>query len=207
MILKNKIESIRLAFKSAPKERVFLGLFLVLSIGFVLYQSLIIFQIKKLKAVDFQFLSQKKLLDFYEQIMENADVLKKEFKEAENAFRLKKERFVDEEDLPNYFNYFRELAKSHGLKVSALDFKPQEALSDSEGRPLTYYQKLRFYVSLKGSYFDAIRLLYELEYVNPKIFDIQSVRIKKENGESRQVLTDIDVVVYIFMGKKQNGKI
>jgi Tfp pilus assembly protein PilO len=207
MILKNNIKSMRLALKSAPKERVFLWLILILSVGFILYQFLIIFQIRKLKAVDLYFLSQKKLLDFYEQIMENTNIFKKELGDAENAFRITKEKFVNEEDLPNYFTHFRELAKSHGLKVLTLDFKPQEAITDSEGKPLTYYQKLRFSVALKGDYFDAMRLLYELEYVSPKIFDVQTLSIKQQNSESRQVLADIDVVVYILMEKKQDDEI
>ena len=207
MILKNNIKSMRLALKSAPKERVFLWLILILSVGFILYQFLIIFQIRKLKAVDLYFLSQKKLLDFYEQIMENTNIFKKELGDAENAFRITKEKFVNEEDLPNYFTHFRELAKSHGLKVLTLDFKPQEAIADSEGKSLTYYQKLRFSVALKGDYFDAMRLLYELEYVSPKIFDIQTLSIKREDSESRQVLADIDVVVYILMEKKQDDEI
>ncbi len=202
MTLKNNIESMRLTFKSTPKERIFLWLILILSVGFALYQFLIIFQFKKLKAVDLYFLSQKKLVDFYERTMENANIFKKELRDAENNFALTKERFVNEEDLPNYFNHFRELAKSHGLKVLTLDFKPQETIADPEGIPLTYYQKLHFNVSLKGDYFDVVSLLYELEYVSPKIFDIQTLGIKQEDPESRQVFADIDVIVYIFMEKK-----
>jgi hypothetical protein len=207
MILKNKIQNLRLAFKGFPKERMLLWLILLLSAGFILYQSLIIFQVKKLKAVDLYFLSQKKLLDFYDQIMENAGALKKELAEAKNIFRMKKEKFVEEQNLPNYFTHFRELVKSNRLKILALDFKPQEIIPAAQGEPLSYYQKLRFNASLQGDYFDIMHLLYELEYVNPKIFDIQSLRIQQENPRSRQVVTDMDVTVYIFMEKTQNGKI
>jgi len=202
----NKNAGILSALKSVPKEKVFLGILLVLAIGFVLYQSLIIFQVKKLKAIDFQFLSQKKLLNFYEQITQNSENLKKELSDAESDFWLEKERFIEEADLPNYFTHFRELAKSHGLKVLALDFKPQEAIADAAGKILTHYQKLSFNVSLKGDYFDVTQLLYELEYISPKIFDIQSLRIKLEGFNSRQVFTDIDVTVYILMREEKNGK-
>lgn len=199
---KNKIQDLQSAFKNIPKEKVFLGLIIVLSIGFILYQSLIIIQFKRLKAVDLYFLSQKKLLDFYDQIMANVDVLKKDLTEAENAFQIRKARFIGEQELPNYFTHFRKLAKSHGLKILALDFKPQEAVTDSEGNALTYYQKLRFNTSLEGDYFDAMRLIYELEYISPKIFDIQTLRIKQTNPRSREVFADLDVTVYIFMGGK-----
>lgn len=194
------------ALENIPKERVFLGLIVILSAGFLLYQALIIFQIKKLKAVDLYFLSQKKLVDFYEQIMKNSAGLKNELKQTEETLRSTKEKFIGEEDLPNYFTHFRELAKSHALKVSSLDFKPQEAVSDPQGNALNHFQKLRFNVSLEGDYLDTLRLIYELEYVSPKIFDIQTVRIKQKNVQSRQIFTDIEVTVYIFTEKTQNDK-
>ena len=109
------LKNIRSALKNAPKEKVLMGFLLMLSLIFVLYQSLIMVQIKRLKAVDLYFLSQKKLLDFYDRIMENADTLKKELGKAENSFAIKKEKFIDAQDLPNYFTHFRELAKSHGI--------------------------------------------------------------------------------------------
>jgi hypothetical protein len=204
---KISLKGIRAAVKNAPKEKVLLGCLLMLSLVFILYQSLIIIQIKRLKAVDLYFLSQKKLLDFYDRIMENADALKEELAEAQNSFGIKKEKFIDAEDLPNYFTHFRELVKSHGLKISALDFKPQEAITDSEGRELTYYQKLHFNASLEGDYFAALRLIYELEYLSPKIFDIQTLRIKQTNPQSREVTTDLEVTVYIFTGENSNDEI
>ena len=201
------LKNIRSALKNAPKEKVLMGFLLMLSLIFVLYQSLIMVQIKRLKAVDLYFLSQKKLLDFYDRIMENADTLKKELGKAENSFAIKKEKFIDAQDLPNYFTHFRELAKSHGLKILTLDFKPQEDITDSGGQTLTYFQKLRFSTSLEGDYFAALRLIYELEYLSPKIFDIQSLEIKQTNPQSREVTTDLDVIVYIFMGENANDEI
>lgn len=207
MTLKNSIKSMRLAFKCTPKEKVLLWLIIILSLGFILYHFLIVFQIKKLKAVDLYFLSQKKLTDFYEQIMQNADLFKKELGDTQEAFRLTKEKFINAEDLPNYFTHFRELAKSHGLTVLALDFKPQEAISDPQGKPLTYFQRLHFNVSLKGDYFESMRLIYELEYLSPNIFDIQTLHIKQQDTESQEVVSDLDVMVYILMNESQNEKI
>lgn len=204
MIFKNKMRDFRSVFKDLPREKMLLWLIVLLSAGFILYQSLIIFQVKKLRAVDLYFLSQKKLLDFYAEIMENAKALKKELAEAENSFQIKRDKFVEEQELPNYFTHFRELVKAHQLKILALDFKPQEVILDGQQNALTYYNKLSFNVSLQGDYFDLMRLLYELEYVSPKIFDIQSLRIKQEIPQSRQVISEMDVKVYIFTEREQD---
>ncbi len=205
--LKKFTQALHPTLKNIPKERLFLGILSILSVGFIFYQSTIIFQIKKLKAVDLKYISQKKLADYYGQIAENANALKVEYEDAQKSFLKIKERFISEEDLPNYFTHFRELAKSHNLKVLELEFQPQEPVLDNKNNPLTYFQKLRFNASLKGDYLDAMRLLDELEYVSPKIFQLQKVHIKQQDYQSRQVVTDIDVIVYIFNEKKQNEKL
>ena len=115
--------------------------------------------------------------------------------------------FVKEQDLPNYFTHFRELVKAHHLKILALDFKPREVILDTQGETLSYYQKLSFNASLQGDYLNLMRLLYELEYVSPKIFDIQSLRIKQESPQSREVISDMDVKIYIFTERQRNDRI
>jgi hypothetical protein len=40
--------------------------------------------------------------------------------------------------------------------------------------------------------------LYELIYISPKIFDVQTLNIKEENGDARRVAADIGVIVYIY---------
>lgn len=197
IILKDKIKGAWFLFKNLPLERRILGVLLILFIGFILYQSLIAVQMSKLKAIDFQFASQKKLVNFYNQIMKRTDVFKKELKEKEKNLQQINQKFVDEEELSDYFDNFRELAKSHNLKVLTLDFKPQEAITDLDTQPLSYYQKLHFNVSLKGGYFDTMTLLYKLEHTYPKIFNIQSMHIKQESPQSYEVFTDMEAVIYI----------
>ncbi len=201
IILKDKLKVAWPLFQRLPLERRILGVLLILFIGFMLYQFLIPAHLSKLKAVDFQFVSQKKLIDFYSQIIQRTDIFKKELKEKENSLQLIKQKFVADDGLSDYFANFRELAKSHNLKVAALDFKPQEVIAGLDTQPLSYYQKINFNVSLKGGYFDTMSLVYKLEYATPEIFNIQSMHIKQEGLESQGVVTDMEATIYIFIKK------
>lgn len=123
--LKEKITGLKISSQRISKEKKILGGVFILLIGFLLYESLIAFQINKLKAIDFQFISQKRLLDFYSQLTKHTDVLVNEKKEKEKDFNRIKERFVNEEELSGYFSDLRAKIKSHNLKIISLDFKPQ----------------------------------------------------------------------------------
>jgi len=197
-ILKEKIKGAQILFKKIPKEKGILGIVLVLLIGFLLYQSFIAIQIKKLKAIDFQFTSQKKLIDFYNQIIKDANILNNELTEKENDFAQIRQGFVDEEELSNYFADFRALVKAYNLQVASLDFQPQENIIDSNREPLTYYQRLKFSVSLKGDYFNLMSLLYKLEQGSSR-FEINSVRIKQKNADPPDLIMDMEAAIYILM--------
>lgn len=186
--------------RKTPREKLILGIVLILFIGFLLYQSLIAMQIVRLKAIDFQFTSQKKLLDFYSRIMKQINVLMSEAKEEEGRLAQIKEKFVEEAELSNYFSNFRALVKSYNLSVASLDFKPQEAIEGLNKKPLAYYQRLPLKVSLRGSYFNIMFLLYNLERASP-IFDIQSMRIGSESPDSYEIVIDMEAAIYILMRK------
>jgi Tfp pilus assembly protein PilO len=198
--LKEKIKDLLALLQSLPKEKIILGVLLILLIGFLLYQSLLTVQIARLKAVDFQFSSQKNLFDFYNRLLKDAEILIGDVRERESNFTQIKKKFVAEEELSNYFASLRAMAKSHNLKVLGLDFKPQEAITNLTGGPLTYYWRLPFELSLKGDYFNIMYLLYNLEQGNT-LFDIQSMRIKKESPDTQEIALEMEAVVYILMKK------
>ena len=197
-ILKGKIKGPQILFKKIPKEKKIFGILLVLLIGFLLYQSFIAIQILKLKAIDFQFTSQKKLIDFYNQIIKDTNILNNELAEKEKDFAQIRQGFVDEEELSNYFADFRALVKAHNLQVASLDFQPQENITDLNRKPLTYYQRLRFSVSLKGDYFNLMSLLYKLEQ-GSSIFKINLVHIKQESAGPSDLIMDMEAAIYILM--------
>lgn len=197
--VKQKLKNIKL-LKGMSKEKKIIGILAVLLIGFLLYQSLIATQLLRLKAIDFQFISQKRLLDSYIQLIRHVDNLVKEAKEKENRLSRVRIRFISEEELPNYFTNFRNLVKSYNLEVISLDFKPQEVITNLGSRPLEYFQRLPLDISLRGGYFNTMFLLYKLER-DAIIFDIKSIRIKQESPDSYSVLTDMKAVIYILMKK------
>lgn len=198
-IIKEKLKNIQI-FRGLPKEKKIIGVLTVLLLGFLLYQSLIATQLLRLKAIDFQFISQKRLLDFYAQLVRHVDTLINETKEKERNLSKIKIRFISEEELPDYFTNFRNLVKSHNLEVLSLDFKPQEAIADLERKPLEYFQRLPLDISIKGGYFNVVLLLYKLERDNA-IFDIKSIHIRGENPDSYTVLMEMKAVIYILMKK------
>lgn len=198
-ILKQKLRNKRI-FKGVSKEKRILGILIVLLIGFLLYQSLIVTQLLRLKAVDFQFMSFKKLINFYSWLMKHTDVLINEAKEKEIDIARIRKRFISEEELPNYFTNFRNRVKSHNLGLVSLDFKPQEPVRDLSGKLLEYFQKLPLDISIKGSFFNIMSLLYKFER-DVAIFDIKSIRIRSVSPDSYEVLMDVKATIYILMGK------
>jgi len=197
MINKEEIKVIPF-FEGVPKERLVLGMFIVLLTGFILYQSLIPDQIRKLKTISFEFNSRNKLMACYGQLLMNKDTLVEDLKLKENNFSRTKEKFILQDELSNYFADFRVLVKSCNLEVVTLDFKPREAIKGKDGKPLINFKKMSFDVSVKGGYFDAMTLFYKLEQ-SGFIFDKKSVRISLENAESSVVEMEIKVSVYILI--------
>lgn len=199
IILKEKISEAMVLLGGASKKDIILGIFSILAAGFILYNSLIAAQMGRLKTIDFQFVSKKKLVDSYSQMIKQTDVIKKALRDKEKEVSLTKQKFVDEKELSNYFANFRELVKAQRLRLLDLNFYPKEAIADLDEEPLTYFQRLRFNASIEGGYFDAMYLLYKLEQDNPKLFDIQSVHIKQESGESSEVIIEMKAIIYIFL--------
>ncbi len=195
--IKEKIKGL-LVFEGISKEKVALGVCLVSFAGFILYNSLIAPQMRKLKTVKFQFVSQQKLMDSYNLIIENKDALVNELKLKEENFAKVKEKFISEEDLPNYFTDFRSLIKSYHLEVLSLDFSPQQIINGSDGKALNNFGKMSFDVSVTGEYFNIMLLLYELEQTN-SIFDKKSVAISQEGLDPSIVIMDIKAVIYILI--------
>lgn len=198
-IIKQRLKNIQI-FKGISKEKRIIGILLVLLIGFLLYQSLIATQFIRLKAIDFQFISQKRLLDFYIQLMRRIDILINEAKEKERNLARIKTRFISEDELPDYFNNFRTLVKSHNLEVISLDFKPQEVIAGLNTKPLEHFQRLPLDISIKGGYSNIMFLLYKLER-DSTIFDIKSIHIRQASPDSYEVLMDMKAAIYILMKK------
>lgn len=202
--MRDKIAAIKekiigfLVFEGISKEKVALGACLVLFVGFILYNSLIAAQMRKLKTVKFQFISEQKLMDSYNLIIKNKDPLVTELKLREEKFAKVKEKFISEEDLPNYFTDFRSLIKSYHLEVASLDFSPQQIINGSDGKALNDFSKMSFVVSVTGEYFNAMLLLYELEQTD-SIFDKESVVISQEGMDPSIVVMDIKAVIYILL--------
>jgi len=201
VILQRSFKEIKVSFSRIPNQRKILGVAGILLAGFLLYQSLIEIHLLRLKAANLQFISQKKLIDCYKRLIKNSGVFINEAREEEKTFNQVKEGFVDEGQLPDYFTNFRNLSKSYNLQVLALEFMPQEAIAGTGQKPLAYYQKLPFVLSLKGNYFNAMSLLYKLEEGKP-IFDIDSIRIRQESPDSYDVLVDINASIYIILMEK-----
>lgn len=187
--MRDKIEII----KGTPKGKIIFGVLIVLLAAFLLYESLLEVQLERLKAVDFKFISQKKLLDSYDQITKEEESLFNEAKAEEEDFLKIKAKFIPEEELSGYFSNFRNQVKLQNLGVSSLDFKP----NDSDKGRFEYFQKLSFNVSIKGDYFNIMSLLSKLEDNKP-ILDIKSVRIYKENPQDYAVGMDIQATIYIL---------
>jgi len=198
-VIKEKIKITQL-IKGVPTERIILGIFLVLLVSFLLYQSLIAAQLIRLRAIDLQFNSQKQLADFYNQIMKQADIYVDEAKDKEDALSKIKENFISEEELSGYFDKFRSFVKSQNLEIISLDFKPPEIPQDLGGGEFEYFQRLPFDISVKGDYFSVVSLLYKLEQAK-LTFDIKSIRVTPENSAGTSVVMNINACVYILMKK------
>lgn len=198
-IIKQKLKE-KQFFKGVSKEKRITGILMVLLIGFLLYQSLLANQLTRLRAIDFQFICQKRLLDFYCRLMKHTDVLVNEAREKEMNLARIKTKFISEDELPNYFANFRNLVKSHNLTTISLDFKPQETVENLNGKLLKYFQRLPLDISLKGGYFNLMFLLHKLEQSSP-IFEIKSIRLKQESPDSFEVLMDMEAAIYILMKK------
>lgn len=188
--MRDKIEII----KDTPKGKIIFGVLIVLLAAFLLYESLLEVQLKRLKAIDFKFISQKKLLDSYGRITKEEESLFNEAKAKEEDFSKIKAKFIPEEELLGYFSNFRNQVKLQNLGVSSLDFKPNDL---EKGGFFEYFQKLSFNVSIKGDYFNIMSLLSKLEENKP-ILDIKSVRIYKENPQDYAVRMDIQATIYIL---------
>lgn len=196
-ILKEKVKEIIVLFQRLSKEKRILGIVIILLIGFLLYDSLLAAQLLKLKAIGFQFVSEKRLLGFYNRLVKDVDTLVDEAEEREKKFSLLKENFLDEESLPSYFNQLRSQIKSHNLQVVSLDFKPQELAPSLNKKPLSYYKRLPFELALKGNYFNLMSLLYKLEESSP-LLQMNSLRIKQESPDSYEVVINMKITIYIL---------
>jgi hypothetical protein len=183
-----------------PRSKVIIGILFILLTGFILHQSLIAIQMRKLKAMDFQFASQKKLLKFYDRIMKEEAIFQDEANNKEEVLAKVKESFIPEEELADYFNNLRALARLNNVEVASLELNPQELEVDSKEAKFVYFRKLSFDLSLKGDYFNIMYLLYKLEQNKP-IYDIKSVRISQDNPPDSFVAANIKAAIYILQGK------
>ena len=198
--LKDKIKHAQIVFSSLSRSKKAGGVFLVVIIGVLLYESLLAAHNLRLKALDLQFNSQHKLLTYYNGIVKNAPGVVNKLKEKENEFICVEEKFVREGELSDYFAHFRQLVGSYNLQAISLDFKPQEPLEGPNESPLIYYQKLPFEVSIKGNYFNIMLFLERLGQNKP-IFKIQGIDINQEDPDSFVVSADIKAEVYILLNK------
>lgn len=183
-------------FKRVPKEKKILGGFIVLLAVLLLFQSLIANPLLRLKAMRFQFNSQKKLINFYKEFETGTGLLMKEAGEKEKDLgEIIKEAFVSDAQLPGYFDQLRGLVKSYNLELVTLDFMPQEKVLDANGRQLEYFKKLPLSFTVKGDYSNIMLLLYKLEEGRP-IFDIAAVHIKQESPDFYDVSMEMKPSIY-----------
>lgn len=196
-LVKDKIFNAAQVIKLIPLERIILGAFSVLCIGLLFYQFIIAAQINRLKAIDFQFNSQKRLLDFYNNLVIDKNSIVEEKKEKERALMQIQDNFVSEDELSSYFENFRALVKSTNLEVLSLDFKPQENPREFGGRQYSYMQILPLSVSVRGEYFSIMSLLYKLEE-SKSFFDIVSLQIMQDNLGAGGLVMNIEASIYIF---------
>lgn len=197
IFLKDQLKGARLLFRQVPRIRLILGASLLMAICFLIYRSLRLVEEHQLKIMSMQVSSQKKQLDYYTQIIKHADILQEQLKGIENNYEIIKRKFLDEAELAVYFDEFRRQALARRLLITALDFNPLEPLEASPTQALSYCKKMRLYVCVKGNYYDAISFLHYLEYENPKIFDMDSVQIRRaESGDEIQV--NIKAAIYVL---------
>jgi len=194
--LKDKLKEAQLYLRGINWQGKALGVFLITGITFLLYQSLISSQLDRLKAIESQWYSKKKLMVFYDRLMHNDTQLISELKDNEKNISQLKEKFVAESDLANYFGGLRERIKSQGLQILFLDFKPREQISQ-------YYQRIPFSISLKGDYYDLMSLLHNLGENKP-IFEIKSFSLKRQDGQSYELAMNMDAAIYILLELAKN---
>ncbi|MEW6101766.1 MAG: hypothetical protein AB1481_05670 [Candidatus Omnitrophota bacterium] len=204
--MRDKIAWLKIKIKSLPfiegisTAKLALGCLAVLLLGFLLYQSLVNLQLKKLKAASFQFNSQAKLLTLYQQIMADEELFINEARQKEKRLQDLISRFIHEEELSDYFTKFRALVKLYNLEVVNLNFKPQETIKDEAGAQFNYFQRLWFEATIRGGYFDVMSFIYRLEQNKP-IFDIKSLKISQENPQGSTVILSFNSAIYILMKK------
>lgn len=199
--IKGKLKNFAISFQKISKEKRIIGVILVLLAGFLLYESLIDVQVKRLKAKGFQFISQKKLLDFYCKLIIDADSLVNAKAETEEKFNQVKKRVVLENGLSDFFAGFRNQVKSFNAQIVALDFKPQESIKSADKASLKYYHRLPFEVSLKGNYYNILQLLQKLEYGDPALHII-SIHIKKVFDQDSDVVMELKMEIFVLIDKE-----
>lgn len=195
--VKEKLKHLMSLLKVLPKEKIILGVLSVCLIAFLLYESLIAVQLLRLKALDFQFVSKKKLLDSYGLLMEQSDFLTNALRKEEGEFAGLKERFVDKEELSGYFANLRSQINSLNLQVLSINLTPQKDEAVSAGEGFSRFQELPFEISFKGGYFNMMSLILKLEEGSP-IFDIESIDIRQQDGDYQQVVAEIKVKIFLL---------
>lgn len=195
--LKEKFTQIHLLLGSLSRGKKTGGAFLILLVGILLYESLITTQALKLKALAFQFHSEKKLVDYYHNLTQNASAITQGLKTGQQDLAKIEDKFVKERGLSEYSANFRKIIASYKLQVLSLDFKPQEPLRAQEKEPLKFYQKLPFDFSVKGSYFNIMLLLQKLEQGSP-ICEIRELHITQDNPDSYDTVASIKAAVFVL---------
>ncbi|RKY32167.1 MAG: hypothetical protein DRP74_03155 [Candidatus Omnitrophota bacterium] len=184
-----------------PRERIVIGALLLLGTALLLHQSLLGRKIQKLKSVKMEVGSQKKLLQQKQNISQNPGILLKQIKEIERQYNQLKEKFINEQDLSDFFDTVRQDVKRTNNKLISLELQSlrplnQEELSDKGMQGLRYHQILPFTITLEGDYVGTLLFMHNLEE-QPCLLELNNFKINSDSKNPAQVLLEMNFNLYV----------
>jgi Tfp pilus assembly protein PilO len=184
-----------------PKQRIAIGALLLLGAALLLHHSLLSRQILRLKTTRMEVSSQRKLLQRKQNISQDPGVLLKQIKEIENQFNQLKEKFINEDGLPDFFDSIREYANRTKNELISLDLKSlrplnEEELAGKEIQGLSHYQILPFTIAIEGDYVGALLFFNKLEE-EPYLLEVNNIRIESDKKNPAQVVLDAGFSLYV----------
>lgn len=177
------------SFKILSRQKIILGIALLLGLSALLYQSLVALQVTNSKAAGFYLSAQMKLATHQQKIMQDPQTLLAKIEEKWGRLNNLEKRFIPEQEEGEFFNSLKDLIGRTENHLVSLDIKPSVSMEAS-------YDRLPFSLSVKGHYVDAILLLNKLE-IHQQLIGINDIKIQPTPEKSSEVVMILEAESYV----------
>ncbi|OGX15060.1 MAG: hypothetical protein A2166_06485 [Omnitrophica WOR_2 bacterium RBG_13_41_10] len=178
------------SMKIISRQKIILAVILLTGLSLLLYQSLLSMQLVKVKALEFNLLSQKKLANYQHLILKEPKLLTDKIEIMKDRLHHLEQNFILAEETTKFFDDIKGLVSITDNRLVSLDKKP--------ALPFGIYKKVPFVISASGYYTDIVLFINKLEHY-PRLIDTRDIKIEAIETQKRTCELVMELKAEVFL--------